>query len=300
MGRDEGPEFTALRSAEALADGVTYSQLYEGDTYRRLARDLYVPSDQPDGLRERCRAMRLILPSDAVFSHYTAASLYRVAVPEEPLIHVCTAQPVEPRIGGVVGHRIQTLRETDVEYVAGLPVTTPARTYLDLANRLDMLSLMVAGDGLSRRDPKGVAGLEAVVEQGKARRGVRLARAVLPLLNPASKSPPETRLRYLVVVKGGLPNPVVNHPVHDEAGEWIAEIDLQWPPIRFGVEYEGEHHNREARQWAMDIRRDENVMLNDWLVLKVTKVDLFSRPDATLARIKEGYTRQLRRYRRAA
>jgi hypothetical protein len=297
MKRDDSSEFIALTSAEALASGLTHSQLYEGNTYRRVARNLWVPPDQADGVWERCRALRLILPDDAVFSHYTAAALHRVVVPDDPLIHVCTQQPVEPRIGNVVGHRILTFRETDVQYVYGLPVTTPARTYVDLAARLDLLSLVIAGDGLARLDPKGVEGIELVVGEGIGRRGVRLARAGLALIDPASKSPAETRLRFLVVAQGGLPKPVLNAPVCDEAGEWIAEIDIQWPTILFCLEYEGERH-REQRQFEMDIRRDENVRYNDWLVLKVTRSDLFHRPAATLARIKEGYDRQLRLHRR--
>jgi len=287
--------FEASLRADLLAAGLTRSQLDEGASHRRVARGLWVPSDQPDGLWERCKALRLILPEDAVFSHYTAAALHKVVVPDEPLIHVCTQGPIEPRIGNVVGHRILTFGERDVELRHGLPVTTPARTYLDLASRLDLTALLIAGDGLARLDPRGVDGLRAVVNEGTGRRGVRLARAGLPLLDPASKSPNETRLRYMCVVQGGLPRPVCNAPVFDAAGDWLAEIDIQWPDVRFGLEYEGDHH-RQRRQWEMDIRRDENVQLIDWLVLKVTSTDIFARPAATLERIKDGYARQRRRH----
>ncbi len=298
MRRDDAhAEFQAYTRAQALGSGLTRSQLDEGRTMRRIARNLHVPADQPDGLWERCRALRLVLPGDAVFSHYTAAALLRVPVPDEPLIHVCTAQAVEPRIGGVVAHRIRTLPETDVQSHYGLPITTPGRTFLDLAGRLDFLSLLIAGDPLARLDPRGVCGLAEAVARGTGRRGVRLARAALPLLDPASKSPAETKLRFLVVVTGGLPKPVCNAPVYDDGGEWLAEIDIQWPDILFGLEYEGAHH-REQRQWELDIKRDENVRDIDWVVMKVTATDLYQRSAATLERIKDGYARQLKRHRR--
>lgn len=260
-------------------------QLEDRARHRRVARGLWVPRDRPGNIWDRCCAIRPALPADAVFSHYTAAALLHVTVPDEPLIHICTMQPIEPRITGVVGHRILTMGEADRWVVRGLPTTSAGRTYLDLANRLDLVSLVIAGDGLSARDPDGVDGLARAVAAGTGRRGVKLARVGLPLLNPASKSPMESRLRFLVVTDG-LGNPLVCQPASDAAGEWIAEPDLQWPEFKVAVEYEGEHH-REKRQWELDIRRDENLHANGWILIKVTATDLLVRPAATLQRIRD-------------
>lgn len=45
-------------------------------------------------------------------------------------MHVCTEAPIEPRIKGLVGHRIKTIGE--VQHTRGVRVTTPRRTHLDL------------------------------------------------------------------------------------------------------------------------------------------------------------------------
>lgn len=270
--------------AELRSNGVTRAQLANRRRFRRMARRLYLDAEQPPNLIDRCLAFSRILPADAVFSHYTAAALHRVVVPDEPQIHVCTASPIEPRIKGVVGHRIKTMGE--VQPVHGLRVTTPGRTYLDLAGCLDLLSLFIAGDGLARRDPRGVDGLRDAVLAGAGRRGVKQARLLLPYLDPAANSAPESRLRFLVITDG-LGIPLVNKPAYDAAGEWIADPDLQFPQFKVAIEYEGEHHNRDPEQWQRDIRRDELLHANGWIVIKVTARDLFTQPLLTLGRIRD-------------
>ena len=289
MGLVTGPadEPSAARShlhAELRSDGVTRAQMANRRRFRRIARTLYADAEQPPNLIDRCLAFRRILPDDAVFSHYTAAALHRVVVPDEPQVHVCTESPIEPRIKGLVGHRIKTIGE--VQHVGGLRVTTPGRTYLDLSGRLDLMSLFIAGDGLARRDPRGVDGLRTAVLAGPGRRGVKQARLLLPILDPAANSAPESRLRFLVITDG-LGFPLVNKPAYDAAGEWIGEPDLQWPEFKVAVEYEGEHHNRDPEQWQRDIRRDELMHANGWIVIKVTARDLFTQPELTLRRIRD-------------
>ena len=276
---------SARHSRVWLASGVTRRQLGDKRRFRRVAKSLYAPVDRNGvDLHSRCADLRPALPDDALFSHHTAAALRGVPVPQDPQIHVCTASPIEPRTRGIVGHRIQTIGQID--WFRGLPLTTPGRTFLDLASRLDLVALVEAGDVLARRDPKGVAGLEEAVKAGGGRRGVRSARLALPLLDPNSRSPMESRLRFHIVTDG-LGTPVVNQPVYDAAGEWLCEPDLQYPEFKIAIEYEGEHHVRDPEQWRRDIRRDELLHANGWIVLKVTSRDLFRQLAATLGRIRD-------------
>lgn len=270
----------AARRATILRSGVTRRQLDRGRPYRRVAHDLYVPSAEADTLKARCRAFQLLLPDDAVFSHYTAAQLYGVPVPDEPLIHVCTESPIEPRTSGVVGHRIKCIGEA-VE-IDGLRVATPARTFLDLAARLDLSGLVVAGDGLARR--ASLPALHAAVSRGTGRRGVKLARRALPLLDPASRSAGESRLRFLIVISG-VPKPLCNQPIYDELGEWIAEADFQYPKPKLAIEYHGDQH-RERRQWERDIQREEAMQAAGWMVLRATSMDLHKRPTEFVGRLR--------------
>jgi hypothetical protein len=280
----DGPTLTPT----ARAGGLTRRRLENRRRNRQVARSLWVPASTRNDLVERCRALRLLLPDDAVFSHYTAAELLGVTVPDDPLIHFCTQQLIEPRIAGVVGHRIGGYGPPT--WRNDLPVTTPARTYLDLASRLDLMALVQAGDGLAALCPDRVEELERGLRLGRGRRGVVLAREGLKWLDPASKSPMESRLRFLLV-SAGFPEPKSNEAVYDENGEWLAEPDLQWDWISIAHEYESERH-RERRQWELDIKRDEGLIRNDWILLKSTSTDLLQRPATVIERTRDAFARR--------
>ena len=278
----------AFVTATARAAGLSRWEIEDPGRHERIARSLYLPTSTRNDLAERCQALRLLLPSDAIFSHYTAARLYGVTVPDEPLIHVSTQQPIEPRITGVVGHRIAQFGPPIMW--SGLPVTTPARTYLDLASRLDLLSLVIAGDGLAQRCEDGVDDLARTVRLGPGRRGVVLARRGLQFLDPASKSAAESRLRFQLMA-AGFPKPKSNHPVYDECGELIAEPDLQYDWLRICHEYESELH-RERKQFERDMKRDENLINRGWILIKVNATDLYQRPTTIVERTRDAFKRR--------
>jgi hypothetical protein len=277
-----------LGTAAVAAGQVSRGELENRRRFRRPARDVYIPVDVGASLVERCRALRLTLPGDATFSHYTAAALYGVELPEEPLIHVSTCGPVETRMTGVIGHRIQALEHPTWRY--GLPLTSPAQTYLDLAARLDLVSLVIAGDRLAALCADGVRDLEHVVKVGRGHRGVALARHALWWIDPGSRSSMETRLRFLLV-SAGFPKPRCNQPVYDEVGEFVAEPDLHVADVRVAHEYESDRH-RERRQWELDIKRDEQLHRLGWILIKVTSTDLYSRPSTVVERTRDAYARR--------
>ena len=168
--------------------------------------------------------------------------------------------------------------------VNGRPVVEPALTFLQLAEPSTGLSgvdLVAAGDALVRHWC-GVDELRAAARMC-SRRG-RRARAALAYVRCDVDSAPETRLRLLLVM-AGLPEPLVGQVVRDSAGGWIARPDLSYPDQRIAIEYEGEHHRVDPRQWARDIGRQENMEALGWIVLRITAQDLYVRPGVTVARV---------------
>lgn len=131
---------------------------------------------------------------DCALSHVTAAAIWRlqphttprptIGAPVELLVPVSRS----PRAAGVVVHRVATIHPDDVIRLAGLPVTDPARTIIDLAGVLDELDL------------------RAAVERARARRLVTI-RAVLLRLEEIGGGgrPGIARLRALLVAVGSGP-----------------------------------------------------------------------------------------------
>ena len=154
-------------------------------------------------------------------------------------------------------------------------MTSPAWTWVDLASLHSMAvdDLIVAGDAFVSRTPRLLDAFRELALDGSGRRGtIKLLRA-LPLLRIGSGSAMETRAR-LVFVRGGLPEPELNASVHAEDGHFIARVDFLWRAARVIVEYEGDHHRSDRRQWQHDIARTRLLEGLGWRVIRITSSDL--------------------------
>jgi hypothetical protein len=68
--------------------------------------------------------------------------------------------------------------------------------------------------------------------------------------------------------EGGLPRPVANAHVHTPDGSWIGSPDLAYPEQKIAIDYEGDHHRTDRRQYRNDRTRDRLYLTNGWLHLK--------------------------------
>lgn len=273
-----------FRTADAHAAGVPRWRLENPDV-RRVHRGVWVDAAMPDSLAARCAAALLVLPPGTVISHHTAAQLRKLPVPESKQIHVTVPGRTAPRVDGIRAH-LRTV-ELACEIFAGLPVTTRPRLWLDLAAEadIDRDELIVLGDAILRPGRIKPTHLAAAIDAAGPRRGIRMARAALPLLETRVDSPQESRTR-LILINGGLGRPVVNEPVYDSVGGWIACPDMKYPLERVPIEYEGAHH-RTKEQAESDIRRDEQYRDEGWFLIKVVDRDL-KHPDLLVERVRRG------------
>ena len=249
----------------------------------------------PDSLAVRCASMALLVPSQMAFSHVTAARLYGLPVPgartplgmpvDEPLDVTCSLRA--PRGGRVRGHHADL--GDDVRDVDGLRVTSGARTWADLAPLLCLDDLVVLGDATVHRGFATLVELSARAARA-GRRGSRRMRAAISLLEPRSDSPPETRLR-LLLVRAGLPRPVANRDVLVD-GAWLARPDLSYPQLRIAIEYDGDHHRTSRAQWQRDIGRRRVLEDAGWLLIVVTADDLNRRPHEIVERVRRAIARR--------
>jgi very-short-patch-repair endonuclease len=76
--------------------------------------------------------------------------------------------------------------------------------------------------------------------------------------------------------------------VHDSAGTLIAYLDMGWPDLMVAVEYDGEQHRTDRRQYTWDLRRLELLEQLGWIVIRVVagdrREDILRRVRAAIAR----------------
>lgn len=227
---------------------------------------------RPRSVLARARALSARMTPDQYFSHTTAALLLALRMPEnfaEATLHITSVRPHRgPRLAGVTGHESG---EASIVGVGGLRVLNAVDTWIQLAGTLGLDDLVVMGDGLvSRRNP--VATLAELAEAvGRYRgRGARRLREAMSWVRAGTDSARETMLR-LIVVRAGFPEPEVNGVIVNSFGARIAHGDLVFRRYRTILEYEGRPHATDARQFAIDIARLDELMEEGWRVIRVDR-----------------------------
>ena len=97
--------------------------------------------------------------------------------------------------------------------------------------------------------------------------------SVVALASPYAGSPMETRLR-LLIIRAGLPPPRVQWVVQDPETRTAFWLDLAWPDLRIGIEYEGAPHTEAARV-LRDIARHTRLVDLGWRTYRYTKQDMY-------------------------
>jgi hypothetical protein len=254
---------------EQRSAGVAAQRAWRGDL-RVASRGVRVPWGIEQDFAHTCRLLSRLCPSSACCLG-TAGRLWRCPLPwsvqTDLWVHLARFdggnRPVRK---GVAGHRLELLG-ADVTELDGIPVTSPARTWLDLAAILELEDLVVAADfficsqsrsfGPRKLALCSVADLQRQVEGRSGARGIRQAKRALGLARVGSDSAPETRLR-LALGRLGLPEPKLGYVIADETGWELAWPDQAFPEFKVAVNYDGRHH-LEPRQRESDIRRDESI-----------------------------------------
>lgn len=171
-----------------------------------------------------------------------------------------------PRPGVVI--RNERIYPDEVTRVGGLTVATPARTGLDLARHLPRAEAVAHLDALTGVTGISVASIHAVAARYPGSRGVQRARAILPIVDSGAQSPKETWLR-LLVIDSGFPTPTTQILVCDSRSR--AFVDLGWEYLKIGLEYDGDQHRSDRRQFVRDISRHEMLARHGWLIIRVVK-----------------------------
>ena len=220
--------------------------------YRAVLPDVYLSNDAVPSLDLRIAAAWLWSGCQAVIAGAAAAFLHGAKwIPDNVPIEVICDRPRAPR--GVLTRRC-ALTEGETQSIDGLPVTTPERTAFDIGRRGAIRSAVVRLDALARATGFKVDDVLSVARRHPRSPGVRQLETALELCDPGAQSPRESYLR-LLLIDAGLPRPQTQIPVLGVNGLPFAYLDLGWDQAMVAVEYDGDQHRTDRRQYAKDVRR---------------------------------------------
>lgn len=255
----------AFIGSEAMKSGaLTRYQLRS--RFVQLHPDVYIPPDMNLTAATRARAAWLWSRRRGVVAGHSASALYGAKWVD----HQASAQLFYEHRRPPAG--IQTwsdqIAEDEFQLVSDVPTTTPARTAFDIACRNAAGNAVAAVDALARATRFNVADAQALTDRYKGHRNVRRARRALTLVDAGADSPRETWLR-LLIIDAGYPPPQTQIPVYGEYGELVAVVDMGWEDVKIALEYEGDHHRTDRRQFRQDIERFEALTELGWITIRV-------------------------------
>lgn len=270
--------FTA---SEASSAGISRKRLraaVQAGVVRRVLRGVYVRADVADtvDLRAACAA-RVIAPGSVVVDR-SAAWIHGVDVLVHsehevlPAVEVCALRwRSRTRRDGVDG-RNRDLTNGDIMTIAGVPVTTPLRTALDLGCNLRRRDALAALDQFMCLHALTHDDLRHEALRYFRRRGVIQLRNLIPLADPRSESTRESWTR-LEIIDAGLPKPELQFWIEID-GVPTYRLDHAYPKHRIAIEYDGhEHHLRSEEQRRHDAERRKWLIDDGWTVIVVRNGD---------------------------
>jgi hypothetical protein len=164
----------------------------------------------------------------------------------------------------------------------GRAITTPERTAFDIGRGGAVRSAVVRLDALARATGLKANDVLRVAGAHPGSPGLRKLEAALDLMDPGAESPRESYLR-LLLIDAGLPRPQTQIPVFGVDGIPVAYLDLGWEDWMVGVEYDGDQHRTDRRQYVKDVRRLEMLNRTGWIVVRVVAED---RPASIISRVR--------------
>lgn len=231
-------------------------------------------------------AATLWAEEDAIVSHRTAARLWGLEVGKGDAVELSAPHPLRSPASWVLTHRIRPTPKSSRRSKHGIPITSPARTLIDLAATADAEQLERAVEDAVRRGLASVAELDQALHWAPVR--TRGALALKRVLGRAESSPEhhsELERRALQLFRrAGLPDPHC-HFIAADGDRRLAEVDFAWPAAKLIVEAEGFQFHSGRRAWERDLARYNALVLRGWRVLRLTWHDVGEGADAFVATV---------------
>jgi very-short-patch-repair endonuclease len=247
-----------------------------------LQRGVYAVGHTDLSARGECLAAVLAVGPGSLLSYWSAGWLHGVLHSSLQAIHVTATGPRRLRVRPPVRvHRARNLVAVDRELVDGIPVTSLARTLLDVSERTrgERLPKM-----LERADKAGKLDLQevyAVCDRSRGHRGAKPLRRAASLYRPTARLLRSDLERdFLALVRAArLPLPATNFVVEGN------ELDAYWTEHELAVELDTYATHGSRRQFEADRKRDAELAAAGIATIRITDRQLEEDPGAVARRL---------------
>jgi len=223
----------------------------------------------------RALAAVLACGRGAVLSHDSAAVLWGLLSPPRPLHVTAVGRELRSR-GDITVHCAQRLHPSDLVRRDGIPITSPARTLLDVAATATHRDLDRAANEARVQRLVSDPSLDEQFRRYPRHRGTAALRQATRADPKLTRSEAEGRMLALIRA-ARLPEPETNARV---AGH---EVDFSWRQQRLVVEVDGYAFHSSRRSFERDRRRDQALAREGWRVVRVTWRQMGAEPMVLVA-----------------
>jgi very-short-patch-repair endonuclease len=251
--------------------------------WQRMQPGVYRIAGAPETGKQRLMAAVLWAGEGAVASHHAAAALHQLDGFVEGPIEISSTRALKSSGDSVVLHRVKTFGVADVTVVDGIPVTSAARTIVDLAgavgipNRagaVGLSDLERALDSGLRQRMFTLTRMEWEIRQSRGKRGVK---ELTNLVEERKRyGVPETELErdfIRLIKRSALEMPQCQYRI---AG--VGRVDFVYPEDKLAIETDGYAWHSDPDAFQKDRARDQELLRLGWRVLRFTKQDIRDRP----------------------
>jgi very-short-patch-repair endonuclease len=265
-------------SAQAIKRRVASGRLHP------VWRCVYVVGRPGMGRHGRWMAAVLSCGPGAVLSHASAGALFGILPREGNTIEVSVPDEVARRgRAGLLVHR-RRLEHGHMTHHRGIPVTTPARTLVDVAPRLSRDRLEAAINEADKHDLIDPEALRSALDGFAGLPGVAIVRTTLDRRTFTLTDSKLERRFLLIARRCGLPLP--------RTQQWLngSRVDFYWPELGLVVETDGLRYHRTPAQQAKDRLRDQAHAAAGLTPLRFTRAQVKFEPEhvrRTLAAVAE-------------
>ena len=279
-----GRQHGLVTRGQLLEAGMTRKEIasrLRRDTLLRVHRGVYRVGHRAPSIEATYLAAVLAAGDGTLLCGLAAAHLWGLVKGEAPPAEVITA--TERRIEGIRTYRTRSLDAPDCAACRGIPVTSVARTVVDLAVVLSENALARACHEAGVRYRLTPNAVVEVLARRPRTKGAKKLRRVLDGDVRVALSKLEARFLEMLRERQ-LPLPLTNRPAGGR------RVDCRWPEFRLTIELDSYRFHNTRHAWEQDRRREREARARGDDFRRYTYGDVLEHPKLMLAELDTLFT----------